>query len=79
MVLVLLWSLIFFSVAYTAIAFQAATEVRSEFGATWLPSEVFWELFVTKANGLYILLLGIFLSILNFKWVASSFPDANLK
>ncbi len=52
--------LITFSVIYLFIGFQIAYEARGEFGTTWLPSEVFWELFVREGKGLWVLGSGLF-------------------
>lgn len=52
--------LAYFIIAFLYGAFQIASEVRGEFGATWLSSEVFWELVVYKGKGLWVLSFGLF-------------------
>lgn len=50
-----------YGVVYLILVFQIANEARGEFGATWLPVEVFWELVVARGKGVYFLFAGLVL------------------
>ncbi|QLG46001.1 hypothetical protein [Costertonia aggregata] len=54
-----------FTTLYLFMTFQVAFDLRSEFGATWLSSEVFWELVVNKGKGLYFLAVGLILTLIS--------------
>ncbi|MFK7813069.1 MAG: hypothetical protein AB8B59_11280 [Maribacter sp.] len=73
-----------FTTVYLFMNFQIAFEARSEFGATWLSSEVFWELFVYKGKALFTYVVGLMLStistiMLSRKAKSKEFQQKSLK
>ena len=71
---IFLWSI--FILVFLILGYQIAFDSRSEFGATWLGSEVFWELFVQKGKGIYILIATLLIKLLIFTFLSKSKYEA---